>query len=88
MKDPKDAEGNTTVEMYVTEELPNQPNHYPLTGSKLSAEPLELIMNMLGMQITFGVVTHEKGINLFNQLNMDPEKAKKIDFQIYEELKL
>jgi|GEM_PF-4199686 len=88
MKDPEDTEGNTAVEMYVTEQLPNLPDHFPLSGSIISAEPLELKMNLFGTKVTFGIVSHEKGIDIYKQLNLTTENAIKIDQKKYDELKL
>lgn len=88
MKDPEDTEGNAAVEMYVTEQLPNLPIHFPLSSSILSAEPLELSMNLFGTKISFGIVSHESGVNIYNQLNLALDHAIKIDQKKYDELKL
>jgi hypothetical protein len=88
MRDPEDTEGNSVVEMYVTESLPNFPFHFPLSSAILSAEPLELSMDIYGTKITFGIVSHESGIDLVNQLDISPDKAIQIDQDKYYKLKL
>ncbi|HSF89182.1 MAG TPA: hypothetical protein VLA46_07175, partial [Saprospiraceae bacterium] len=88
LKAPEDTEGSAAVEMYVTESLPNFPNHFPLSSAILSAEPLEFSMNLGGVKITFGIVSHESGVNMMDQLGLAPDKAIRIDQDKYDELRL
>lgn len=88
LKAPEGTEGNAAMEMFVTESLPNLPNHFPLSSEILSAEPLELSINIYGTKIAFGIVSNESGINISDKFDLSFDKAIQIDQTKYDELRL
>lgn len=68
MQDP--SGGSNKVEMFVTEDLPNLPAHFPLSSNVLNAEPLEIQMNLMGTSIKVGIVEIKKGVDIEKQLNL------------------
>lgn len=68
MQDP--SGGSNKVEIFVTEDLPNLPAHFPLSSNVLNAEPLEIQMNLMGTSIKVGIVEFKKGVDIEKQLNL------------------
>lgn len=85
MKDPRG--GDTNVEMFVTESLPNLPNHFPLASNVLNAEPLEIKMNLNGNSIKVEIVEFEKEVNIEKRLKLNFNKATSISNEKYNRMK-
>jgi hypothetical protein len=88
LKEPGDLEGISTIEMFVTEQLPNLPNHFPIPKAILSGQPLEISLNLMGNHVNFGIVKHETAVNIFDLFNLSPKAAIKINQVEYDKLKL
>jgi len=85
MKDPRG--GDTNVEMFVTEKLPNLPNHFPLASNILNAEPLEINMNLMGNKIKVEVVEFERDVDIEKKMKLKFNKAIAISNQEYIKMK-
>ncbi len=73
MQDP--SGGDTNIEMFVTESLPNFPIHSPLYSGILNAEPLEINMNLMGNTIKIEIVNQRKGLSIEEDLKIDFSEA-------------
>jgi hypothetical protein len=85
MKDP--SGGNTNIEMYVTEALPNLPNHFPLPSNILNAEALEINMDLMGSKIKVEIIESEKSVNIEQKLNINFNNAHAISDEAYMQMK-
>lgn len=85
MKDPSDSD--TNVVMYVSESLPNLPNHIPLASNILNAEPLQIHMSLFGMDIKVEIVETENKVNIEDRMNIKFSEAISITEEEYIKLK-
>lgn len=85
MKDP--SGGNTNIEMYVTEALPNLPNHFPLPSNILNAEALEINMDLMGSKIKVEIIESEKNVNIEKKLNINFNNVHVISDEVYIQMK-
>ncbi len=76
MEDPNDK--SARIKMFVTEQLPNLPTHFPLMSNVLNAEPLEINIVIMGMQVKIGVLKAESNVDIEKALNVKFNEAKKI----------
>ncbi len=86
MKDPQG--GSTSIKMFVTESLPNLPNHFPLASNIINGEALEIEMNLMGATIKVEIVSSKSHVNFEEELGIQLDKAILISEKEYEILKL
>jgi hypothetical protein len=85
LKDP--SGGNTNIEMYVTEALPNLPNHFPMSSNILNAEALEINMDFMGSKIKVEIIEFEKNVNIEQKLNINFNNVHVISNEAYIQMK-
>ncbi|MDF1694775.1 MAG: hypothetical protein P1U56_03050 [Saprospiraceae bacterium] len=81
------SSGSPAVEMFVSEDFPNYPSHFPLPSFLINAEPLETTLHLMGKTIEIGITQVENGIVIENHLNLDFKSAIAVDDKKYDLLR-
>ena len=51
---------NSSITMFVSDSIPNLPDHFPLASNVLNSEPIEINLNLMGNQLQVGVLSLEE----------------------------
>jgi len=76
---------STSINMYVSEDIPNLPNHFPLPSNVLNAEPLEIELNLMGNKVLVGILKLEEGRSIEDDYNFNFEQAYTLNYTEYEQ---
>lgn len=74
----KNLDSPESIEMYVTEEIPNLPIHFPLSSNVINGEPLEIKIYIFSEIIEFGVTEFVENIGIEKQLGISLNNPKQI----------
>ncbi|WP_339697779.1 hypothetical protein [uncultured Marixanthomonas sp.] len=77
-------EASTKMNMYVSDEIPNLPNHFPLASNVLNAEPLEIEIDLMGSKVLIGIVNLEEKRSIEQDYNINFDKASSIEYSEYQ----
>lgn len=79
--------GTVNLEMYVSRDIPNLPNHFPLPSNVFNGEPLEIRILLFSETIEFGITEFLKNVNIGSHLGISFKNPKEISESEYEKIK-
>lgn len=76
---------STSINMFVSNDIPNLPNHFPLASNVLNAEPLEIEFNLMGNKVLVGILNLEEGRSIEDDYNFNFEQANILNYTDYQQ---
>jgi len=76
---------STTITMFVSNDIPNLPEHFPLASNVINAEPLEIELNIMGSKVHVGILNLEDNRSIENDYKFNFKQANIINYSEYQE---
>jgi len=80
------SDDSATITMFVSNEIPNLPNHFPLASNILNAEPLEIELNIMGSKVLVGLLNLDVNRSIEKDYNFNFKQANSINYTEYKKI--
>ena len=77
------SDDSATITMFVSNEIPNLPNHFTLASNILNAEPLEIELNIMGSKVLVGLLNLDVNRSIEKDYNFNFKQANSINYTEY-----